>query len=225
MGRREQARRDAAFARGEIGVDGAAVEEARDAAEVEQDKAREQLLRGRTWIGREFLTWLLWRSEEGEPLVKMEEGGLVVLFTGRIVLRGIHGEVTELSARGTLAPYSEIVKHAIDRGCLVHQARIRFTVGERVWEAMVDAEHFDVKSAKLPELLTDEEDDRQAERLDLTERLSAFIDALVDAYLAVRRSRTWSQKVVPELKAWARGDARTSAPMLQKATRARRATA
>lgn len=225
MAKRSQARQDAAFARGEVGVDGAAVEETKDAAEVEQDKAREQLLRGRTWLGRELLTWLLWRSEAGEPLVKLEEGGLVVLFTGRIVLRGIHGEVTELSAKGTLAPYSEIVKHALCRGCLVHQARVRLTVGERVWEATLDAEHLDVKSAKLPELLTEEEDDRQAERLDLAEQLCAHVDALAEAFLAVRRSRSWAQKVVPELQAWARGDEGTSASVLQKAARATRATA
>lgn len=225
MGKREQARTDAAFARGDIGVDGGAVEEKKDAAEVEQDKARQQLLRGRTWLGREFLTWLLWRSEDGDPLVKTDEGGLVVLFTGRITLRGIHGEVTEVSAKGTLAPYSEIVKFALNRGCLVHQARLRFTVGERAWEATLDAEHLDVKSAKLPELLTEEEDDRQAERLDLADQLSAHIDGLADAFLAVRTTRAWNTKVVPELKAWAQGGKGGSAGVLKIAQRGARATA
>ena len=64
MARREQARVEAAFQRGDAGVDGLPTEEERrDEAELEKDKAREQLLRGRTYLGREFLTWLLWRSE------------------------------------------------------------------------------------------------------------------------------------------------------------------
>ena len=41
-------REEAMFLRGETGVDGAAVKEEADAAEVEQTKAREALLRGRT---------------------------------------------------------------------------------------------------------------------------------------------------------------------------------
>lgn len=205
---REQARKDAAFARGDLGVDGAATEEEKDQAEVEQGKAREQLLRGRTWLGREFLTWLLWKSEGGEALVEVEGEGVIPLFSGRLLLKGIHGEVTELAAKGALAPYSEEVRHAIGRGLLVHQARIRFTVGERVWEATLDAEQLDVKSAKLPELLTEEEDDRLTERLDLTDQLSGFIDALVSEFLSIRATKAWSNKVVPELKAWTEGEGR-----------------
>lgn len=225
MGKRDQARRDAAFARGDVGIDGAATEEEKDAAEVEQDKARGELLRGKTWLGRELLTWLLWRSESGDPVIEFADSGVVILFTGRITLRGLHGDVTELSAKGTLAPYSETVRYAIDRGQLVHQARMRLSLGDRTWEATVDAEHLDVRAAKLPELLTEEEDDRAAERLDLAEQLSNMLDALVDAFLEVRTTRAWSQKIVPELKAWAKGEARPSGALLKTAARAVRAAA
>ena len=89
MSRREQARAEAAFVRGDIGVDGQAAEEQRDEAEVEKDQAREQLLRGRTYLGRELLTWLLWRSESGEPLVEHEGQPVTVLFVDRVVLKGV----------------------------------------------------------------------------------------------------------------------------------------
>lgn len=225
MAKREQARKDAAFARGEVGIDGASTEEQKDAAEVEADKAREQLVRGKTWLGREFLTWLLWRSEDGDPMLEVDGEDLVALFTGRLTLKGVHGDVTELSAKGTLAPYSEIVRYAIDRGLLVHQARVRFTHGERTWEATLDAEHLDVKSAKLPELLTEEEDDRQSERLDLADQLSGFVDALVEDFLALRQSRAWGQKVVPALKGWARGEGRKPGTTVRTAERATRGAA
>ncbi len=207
MGRREQARAEAAFLRGDTGVDGAATdEEQRDEAEVERDKAREQLLRGRAYLGREFLTWMLWRSESGDALVDFEGSGLVVLYTGRVILRGINGDVTEMSARGAMAPYSEQVRHSLDRGLLVHQARLRFTHGEKVYEATLDAEFLDIRAAKLPDLLSEEEDDKLMERLYLTEQLSDMVDALVQAFLAVRASRNWSKKVVPAMKSWMRGD-------------------
>jgi hypothetical protein len=212
MGRREQARAEAAFMRGDTGVDGAATEEKQDEAELERGKAREALLRGRAYLGREFLTWMLWRSESGDALCDFEGAALVPLFTGRIVLRGITGDVNELSARGTLAPYSEEVRHALDNGLLVHSARLRLTHGEKVYEVTLDAEFLDLRAAKLPELMSEEEDDQLTERLYLTERLSGMVDALVRAFLAVRASRSWSRQVVPELKAWMKGDEESSAP-------------
>ena len=203
MARREQARAEAAFLRGDAGVDGVATgEDRRDEAEVEGDKAREQLLRGRTYLGRELLTWLLWRSESGDPLVEVDGAGLVALFTGKVLLRGLAGDVTEVAARGAAAPYAAQVKRALASGLLVHQARLRLTHGERVFELTLDAEHLDVRAAKLPELLTEEEDDRAAERLDLCEQLGRFVDALVAEFLVVRAARAWTRTTVPALRAW-----------------------
>ncbi|MCI0573355.1 MAG: hypothetical protein L0Y66_21625 [Myxococcaceae bacterium] len=225
MGRREQAREETAFLRGDVGVDGQATEETRDAAEVEKDKAREQFLRGRAYLGRELLTWLLWKSESGDALTEVEGTGLVVLFAGKVVLRGITGDVTELHAKGTLAPYSEEVRHALDRGLLVHTARLRLTHGERVFELTLDADFLDVRAAKLPALMSEEEDDQLTERLYLAEQLSGMVDALVEAFLAERTARSWSKKTVPAMKAWMRGedDARPEAP--RALSRAARATA
>jgi hypothetical protein len=189
-------------------VDGAATDaDVRDEAEVERDRAREQLLRGRTWLGRELLTWLLWRSESGDPLVEVDGAGVVVLFTGRVLLRGLAGDVTELSARGAAAPYAEQVRRALASGLLVHQARLRFSHGERSWEATLDAEHLDVRAAKLPELLTEAEDDRAAERLDLCDQLGRLVDAVVDAFLGERAGATWGRRTVPALRAWMEGKA------------------
>ena len=207
MSKRDSARAEAAFERGDVGVDGGATEEKKDAAEVELDKAREQLLRGKTYLGREFLTWLLWRSEAGEALLEHEGEGVVVAFQGRLTLRGVHGDVTELSTKGTLAPYSEQVRFGLLRGLLVHQARLRLIHGERTFEVTLDAEFLDIRAAKLPELLTEEEDDRAAERLNLVEQLSAMVEQLALSFLEIRKGRRWSQKTVPAMRAWMSGDA------------------
>jgi hypothetical protein len=205
MAKREQARAEAAFLRGDAGVDGVATgADERDAQAVERDASREQFLRGRTWLGRELLTWLLWRSEAGEPLVEVDGEGVVVLFTGKILLRGLAGDVTELSARGAQAPYSAQVRSALDAGLLVHQARLRLTAGEQVYEVTLDAEFLDLKAARIPALLTEEEDDRLLERLELVARLGRLVDALVGAFLAARGARSWSGNTVPALQAWMR---------------------
>jgi hypothetical protein len=65
-------RDEAKFLRGELGVDGQAAADERTPEELEQAKAREALLRGRTWLGRECLTWLLWKSESTEPVTELD---------------------------------------------------------------------------------------------------------------------------------------------------------
>lgn len=221
MGKREQARVDAAFARGAIGVDGGATDEdVRNESEIERDKAQEQLLRGRTYLGREFLTWLLFRSEAGDALIEHEGTPVSVLFVNRVLLKGLHGEVTELSAKGALAPYSEQVRRALDEGLLVHSARVRLDFGERLFEATLDAEFLDVKSARLPELLTEEEDDRISERLDLAEQLSLMVDSLVERFLAVRTGRAWKAEVA-SMKEWMRGEAGSTRTLTDRAAAAR----
>ncbi len=206
MGRRQAAREEAAFLRGDVGVDGGATDaDEREQAEKEQDQAKEQLLRGRTWLGRELLTWLLWRSEAGEPVVEVGQEGVVPLFVGKVLLRGLAGEVVELAAKGDAAAYSKQVRHALGGGLLVHQARIRFTLGERAFEATLDAEFLDVRAGKLPELLSEEDDDQAAERLTLCEELGQIVDAVVDAFLEERAGKSWRRKTVPALLAWMRG--------------------
>jgi hypothetical protein len=203
---RAQARKDAKFARGDVGIDGEATEQKQDEAEVERGKAREAYLKGKAYLGREFLTWLLFKSESGDPLVTVDKEPVVVLFTGRLTLRGIAGEITELSARGALAAYSVLVRQSLERGLLLHGARLRITHGEKVYEVGLDADYLDVKSAKLPELMSEEEDDRLTERLWLAEQLGAILQALLEEFMKVRGSRKWSRDVVPQMKAWMRGE-------------------
>ena len=195
-------REERAFLRGEVGVDGAAVEEENDATQVELAKAREALLRGRTWLGRECLTWLLWKSESTDALLTLDDQPVSVVFNGKLTLRAASGDVTEVQVKGVTAPYAKLVKRALSQGLLVHTAKLQLTWGEQVYDFTLDAEFFDLRSAKLPALLQDEEDDKLTERLELASRASTLTDAVVAAFIKERTAKGWSTKVVPALKEW-----------------------
>lgn len=220
MAKRAGPSEETRFLRGEVGVDGEAIAEERDPAEQELESAKEQVLRGGTFLGRELLTWLLYRSESGAPITQVEGEPLTVLFTGRLLLKGVAGEVTELAVKGALAPYAELVKQALQKGLLVHAARLRLSLGERAFEASLDAEHFDVRSGKIPQLLAEEESERMTERLHLAEQLSGLVDVLVATFVELRQSPAWKKKVVPELQAWLRGESQAAGAL----THAQRST-
>jgi hypothetical protein len=199
-------REETAFLRGDIGVDGLPVEpEDQDEAELERGKAVAALAKNRAYLGRELLTWALWRSVSGDPLFEHEGEGVIVLVVGKVVLRGLAGEATELAVKGHTSGYSEVVRYAIDKGLLVHAARLRFQLGEQVFEATVDADTLSVRAATIPKALAEEDDEQLTERLWLTERLGALIDGLWARFLAVRATRAWHDAEVPALKAWLAG--------------------
>jgi hypothetical protein len=191
-----------AFMRGETGVDGQATVEEQSPDQKEQAQAQEALLRGRTWLGRECLTWLLWKSESSEALLTVEGQPLSAMFNGKITLRAGAGDVTEVQLKGVSAPYSKLVRQALSRGLLVHSAKIQLTWGEQVYDFSLDAEFFDIRTAKLPALLQEEKDDQLTERLELATRASILVDALVTAFVKERTAKSWDAKVVPSLKEW-----------------------
>jgi hypothetical protein len=191
-----------AFMRGETGVDGQATVEEVSPSEKEQAQAQEALLRGRTWLGRECLTWLLWKSESTDALLTVEGQPLTAMFNGKITLRAGAGDVTEVQLKGVSAPYSKLVRKALTRGLLVHSAKIQLTWGEQVYDFTLDAEFFDVRTAKLPALLQEEKDDQLTERLELATRASVLVDALVSAFVKERTGKSWEAKTVPALREW-----------------------
>lgn len=195
-------REESQFLKGEIGIDGESVEEERDEAEVQRGEAVEALARNRAYLGREFLTWILYMSNAGTSPAEVDGEPLNVLVMGQVNLRGLAGDATELQVKGHLSAYSDVVRNAIDRGLLIHQARLRIQHGEAVYEVTLDAENLDFKGAQVPKVLSEEDEDQITERLWLAERLADHVDALWAAFMAVRATKDWSKKVVPGIKGW-----------------------
>ncbi len=193
---------EAGSAKGEVGVDGMPIEEEKDVAVLEENKALEALARNRAYLGREFLTWLLYRSNSGDPISRFEDHNIVVVVVGKVVLQGLAGEATELAVKGHLSAYSDVVKSALARGLLLHSARLRMQHGEQVFEVTVDAEQFDFKSASIPALLGKNDEDKLQERLWLADKLSDLFDTLWHSFLEKRNSSAWKPEIVPAMKAW-----------------------
>lgn len=203
MNARNKASAEARFMKGETGVDGATGKVEIDPEVAEQAKATEALYRGRAWLGREALSWILMKSESTDAICKVDGQPLRVVFTGKLLLRAGSGEVTEVAAKGVSAPYSAIVRFGLKRNLLVHGARLQLTHGEQTFEVTLDAERFDLRSGKLPALLNEgDEGEEITERLELVSRLGRLIDALLEQFIKVRVGPAWQKTVVPALKAW-----------------------
>jgi hypothetical protein len=73
---------------------------------------------------------------------------------------------------------------------------------ERLWMATVNAEHFDLKRVKLPELLSEEDSEKVSERLSLIADLDGMLKAAFAVFLHDRLSNRWQKQTIPSLRDW-----------------------
>jgi recombination associated protein RdgC len=169
------------------------------------------VVEAKRFLGREFLTWLLYRlEEEGGRLVI--GGDVVELALGdRVVLQ----EQGDNQARLTLVDAGDMrseVGAGLRRGKLVDRARLSVTHMERRWELTLDGGLLTYDSLRCPKLgerdagLAD--DPRAALENDLFLRLAdveqvvAFLDRLFAAFCELRASSRWEAETVPALRRW-----------------------
>ena len=158
-------------------------------------------------IGREFMTWLWFKSEERNGRISLSKGDEVELnFLKRIVLEAGEGEYSQqVVCHGIHAELKE-GKEAIRQGKKVKEAGIKLIYNQNEWEFILKADNFHFQSLKLPvaEWQETEEDPsgKMLERIYLIENAAKTIDTLYNHFLDVRYSPDWNEKEVKLLAKW-----------------------
>ncbi len=167
-------------------------------------------------VGRYFLTWLWFKSEERNGRIALSSSEDIELhLLKRIALEAGEGEYAQgVVCSGLHAELTE-GKEAVRRGKKVKDAGIKLHRDANEWEFAFKADTFYFQSLKMPV-----EDGREAgedpsakllERIYLIEKAATTIDALYASFLAVRFSADWTQKEKPRLTAWLKPDAAPAA--------------
>ncbi len=160
--------------------------------------------------GREFLTWLWFKSEErGGGIMIPEIGGdIEVVFLRKIVLESGEGEYSEtVACRGLHADLEE-GKSALRKGKKVTEARIQLGTGNEQFEFTFKADAFSFQSLKLPIPTDTDEEDRDGkllERIYLTEVIVKTMENLFSLFLSKRLSPAWESEELPLMKRWLEG--------------------
>jgi hypothetical protein len=162
------------------------------------------------FLGREFMTWLLWRVDRGEATFTDDEGELTVAFAGRARLGGVAGDVTDAVLKGRAPAHGVEARAAIGAGRTLREAELRVTRGDREYRFTLVAETLDLKAVKLPSRLRrpdadrnhGPEDERLAERMLLLEQLEKSIKTMYMDFVRERSRPVWGRSVVPALRAW-----------------------
>ena len=158
-------------------------------------------------IGREFLTWLWFKSEERNGRIQQQNKEEVELhFLKRIVLEAGEGEYSQgVVCHGIHAELKE-GKEAIRQGKKVKEAGIRLICNQNEWEFTLKADSFHFQSLKLP--IQDWQDTPEdpsgslLERIYLIENAAKTMDSLYETFLKIRYSPQWKERETKLLAKW-----------------------
>jgi hypothetical protein len=158
-------------------------------------------------IGREFLTWLWFKSEERNGRIVLPNKEEVELhFLKRIVLEAGEGEYSQgVVCHGIHAELIE-GKEAIRQGKKVKEAGIKLTHDNNEWEFTLKADSFHFQSLRMPAPDWQEKQEDPSgsllERIYLIENAIKTIDSLYESFLQIRFSPQWKEKETKLLAKW-----------------------
>jgi hypothetical protein len=158
------------------------------------------------FLGQEMLMWLWFKTElfEGDSITDGDHAVEAWLDT-QMVLESVSDKRERTTLRGMAPSASPEAKLALLRGKLPVSARVCMTYDGRDYAFVFEARSFAFGSVALPEVLTEDEDDRFPERMALLEGLYAQWQALYGEFLSLRLSTVWADEIIPALRAWAIG--------------------
>lgn len=160
--------------------------------------------------GRDFLTWLWFKSEERNGSIMIPGiGDIELLFLQRLVLESGEGEYSEtVVCRGLHADLSE-GKTALRKEKKIREARLRLTVGNDQLEFTFKADRFQFQSLKIladmaggEDVAEEEKEGRMLERIYYIERAVTVMEKLFSLFLERRLSPRWEHEEVPKIKTW-----------------------
>ncbi len=162
----------------------------------------------RTSLGREFLTWLWFKSEERNGTISIPgTGDVELILIRRLVLESGDGEYAEtVVCQGMHADLKE-GKEALRQGKKIKEARIKLGKDEDSWEFTLKADRFSFQSLKIP-VMTDKLDDSEdrdgaiLERIYLIERATKMMISLFRLFLDMRLSPRWLSSEAPRIAGW-----------------------
>ena len=158
--------------------------------------------------GREFLTWLWFKSEERNGTVDIpDKGENEVIFIQRLVLASGDGEYAETVVCQGLHCDMKEGREALRQGKKIKEARIRLSEDTAKWEFTLKADSFQFQSLRLPATTDDdgEEIDREGqnmERIYLIEKVMEKMDSLFSLFLGLRLSPQWEKEELPRIEKW-----------------------
>jgi hypothetical protein len=152
------------------------------------------LIEAKSFIGSDFLTWLLVRSEiHGGGLVTPKRGQFQLVFDRKVVLTG---DAERVAWSGQITSIDEM-RAALQRGKKVLEAQFHLTQGKKEWHFTLNGRLLQFRGLKTPKLLSAGDAELLFDKLDAIAECVGFIDELFAEFVEKRMDPTaWARELL-----------------------------
>ncbi|MBD3398670.1 hypothetical protein GF413_06395 [Candidatus Micrarchaeota archaeon] len=168
------------------------------------------ILNQKAFLGREFLTWLWFRSIRDGGAIGTRSGKTIeIIFLDRMTLDLSDEESAQtVTIKGERSELREGIA-ALKEGKKIEEARISVRVADDAFTTTLKAAWFAYGSFRVPPVLpssqNETEEDTEAaflEKVYLIEQGVAAIDSLYETFIHLRLTDDWEAREVPAIREW-----------------------
>lgn len=159
-------------------------------------------------LSGEFYAWLWWASEvQGAVFELPDPVGQVELWVDeRLAFRNADDTRVTAVMTGEAPSTSLEARAALAGGKVLNELRVGFRRDDREFTVTLKGPAMHVSGAKLPQVVSDGQDEVLYDRMFLYSELSLVLAALYNAFAAKRTSPEWESEVLPGLRRWIGGE-------------------
>ena len=156
----------------------------------------------RAFLGREFLTWLWFKSEtQNHKLTIGKYGSFHLYIDDKIVLSSTSGSVRENSLKGGTPAYAFEAGSALGTGKLVHEAKFILQDSERQWSFSLLGDDLSLRTVRLPTISESDSHAHINQRIAYSQLLTNLIDELFKSFMEIRISEQFQEELV-KIREW-----------------------
>ena len=157
----------------------------------------------RSFLGREYLTWLWFASESRNHIVDVPGYDPFNRYVDdKLVLSSARGSVREHALKGGTPATALEAKSALRSGKLVTEGKFILRQGEKQWTWNMKADDLSIRALRLPPVSSEEAETYMKSRLQSTEILNDVLTHLFKSFLKIRLSKAF-RKADSDLTQWA----------------------
>lgn len=163
-----------------------------------------ELIQQKSFLGREFLTWLWYRSERDKQIEIHGGKPVTVEILGPILLDAAYGDARAQTLKGDSPSTSPEARTALLEGKKLRRARVRLEREGVEWLVTIDGETFNISGLAIPNPGRMPFEDLLAMRAEMMLEFERTFGALFEEFLHLRlQSKQWA-KELPTIQEWVR---------------------
>lgn len=168
------------------------------------------IIREKSFLGREFLTWLWYKSDTTGGRVELQDRRTVeVFFLDKMTLDLSEAESPQsVTIKGEQSELREGIA-ALKEGKKIEEARIKIRISDNEYSLTLKSSWLAFAGFGTPALMPAEDGEEQEgpegrflEKVYLVEEGIGIIDALFETFLSLRLSEEWEGREIGDMRRW-----------------------